>query len=112
MAPTAAIASDRAEEARRDREPAALDPVLLEPVDGRVQREREEDRDEDPDEDRRAPPDDLDQHDRREDDPEHDEDRARAEADETLLHVEEPTERRGQRGSATGPKRAEGIEPS
>ena len=86
VAPSAAIASDRAEEDDRDREPAPRDAVLLQPLDRGVQRGREEDRDEDPDQDATRGRMIWIRHDRREDDPEHDEDRARAEADETLLH--------------------------
>ena len=86
---------DRADEDDRDRGSAAGDAALLEPVDSRVERGREEHRDEDPDQDAARSQDDLDHHDGREDDSEHDEDRARAEADETLLHREEPTEGRG-----------------
>ena len=86
---------DRADEDDRDGGSSAGDAALLHPVDRRVQRGREEHRDEDPDQDAARHQDDLDHHDGREDDSEHDEDRARAEADETLLHRREPTEGRG-----------------
>ena len=77
--------------------PRLATPCSCTHVDGRVERGREEHRDEDPDQDAARRLDDLDQHDGREDDSEHDQDRARAEADETLLHRREPTEGRGRR---------------
>ena len=51
VAPSAAIARIAPTNDDRDREPAPRDAVLLQPVDGRVERGREEDRDEDPDQD-------------------------------------------------------------
>ena len=51
VAAIAAIDEDRADEDDPDGEPAPRDAAPLQPLDGRVEREREEDRDEDPDQD-------------------------------------------------------------
>ena len=81
---------DRCEsEQQRDggRRPALLHALSLEPVDGRVEGEREEHRDQDPDDDVPRDPDDLEQQPDGDRDPEDREDRRGPEADDALLHA-------------------------
>ena len=72
----------------------AREAVALEPLDRRVQREREEDRDQDPGEDLARDPQHLEQQDDPDRDPEQRKDRGRPKADNALLHRSGASRRR------------------
>ena len=81
---------DRCEsEQQRDggRQPALLHSLSLEPVDGRVEGEREEHRDQDPDDDVPRDPDDLEQQPHGDRNPQDRQDRRGPEPDDALLHA-------------------------
>ena len=90
---------DRQHVRQRSRIPAARDPVPLEPVHGRVEREREEGRDHDPREDVPRDPDHLERERDGDHDPEHGQDRPGPKADEAFRdHADQHRERAGRLG--------------
>jgi hypothetical protein len=94
-------AEHRADEDDADRQPSAADPPCLQPVDGGVQRHREEERDRSPDQNVAGDPQDA-QHQRRpEDDGEDDKDGPGPEVDEATLHAG-----RGYESGRSGPPTA------